>query len=154
MKKTILAAVLALAALPFASYAEDNWLTVWDNEFHRCDTNAEGTVTIPKGVTYIQQYAFANCDNVTSVVIPEGVKGIKENTFDSCVRLTSVTIPASVTYIEKEAFIYCGRLATINYGGTKVQWADVNKGDDWHRYVPETAVVKCSDGEVELDYIE
>ena len=61
------------------------------------------TVTIPKSVTTIRQFAF-NDRGITSVTIPESVKTIEHCAF-SFNRLTQVTIPNSVTEIGQEAFM-------------------------------------------------
>ncbi len=109
--------------------------------FAGCNMN---TVTIPDGVTYIDGYAFYNCDNLTSVTIPESVSYIGESAFagctdlasatlldgvtyisysafSSCTNLTTLTIPESVTYIALGAFEFCNRLSDVYYDGTKEQ---------------------------------
>ncbi|MGN0483808.1 MAG: leucine-rich repeat domain-containing protein [Lachnospiraceae bacterium] len=100
-------------------------------------TKCSGSVKIPKGVTKIADYAFAeNYDKITKVSIPEGVteigkcafdwcEGLKEmtfpvsmkrvqNSFDRCLGLKKVTFLGKRTKIEEE-FGTCPRLSTI-YG--------------------------------------
>lgn len=62
-------------------------------------------------VTSIDQYAFTNNHNVTSVIIPEGIRSIGSRSFYGCNNLTSVTIPDSVTSIGLLAFYGCSSLA-------------------------------------------
>ena len=69
------------------------------------------------------------------------------------VHLKSITIPESVTVIGSNAFRGCTKLTEINFNGTKKQWEDIDKGDNWNgetgvfngngRYV-----IKCADGEI------
>ena len=45
----------------------------------------------------------------------------------------SVVIPDGITGIGGEAFNCCTSLAEIHFAGTKKQWDDVEKGDDWKK---------------------
>jgi hypothetical protein len=65
------------------------------------------TLDIQQGVTYIGDFAFYACTNLTSITIPNSVKAIGELAFYNCHDLPSVTIPNSVTSIEYLAFGYC-----------------------------------------------
>lgn len=74
-----------------------------------------GNVVIPKSVNYhgktypvtsIDDNAFYNCANMTSVTIPNSVTSIGKNAFNACFSLASVTIPNSVTSIGSDAFFY------------------------------------------------
>ena len=58
------------------------------------------SVTIPAGVTNIEENAFATCGNLANVAFEEGCKTISASAFRDS-GLTSVTIPASVTNIGK-----------------------------------------------------
>ena len=62
---------------------------------------------IPNSVTNIGDYAFADCESLTSVRIPNSVTCIGDGAFTFCYGLTSVVIPNSVTCIGDDAFSYC-----------------------------------------------
>ena len=64
-------------------------------------------------LTSIEDWAFYDCRNLTSVTIPEGVTSIGDGAFYDCRNLASVTIPDSVTSIESVAFWGCNSLASI-----------------------------------------
>ncbi len=70
-------------------------------------------VTIPNGVTSIGAYAFNRCCSLISVTIPEGVTSIGYDAFADCEKLAEVTVPASMTSIGNDAFIRCGSLTAI-----------------------------------------
>ena len=65
------------------------------------------------GLTSINEQAFYNCTNLTSITVPNSVNSIGNFAFYFCSRLTSITIPDSVTSIESYAFYYCTGLRTI-----------------------------------------
>lgn len=51
-------------------------------------------------VTSIRDYAFSNCDSLTSVVLLEGLKNIGRYAFEGRDSLVNVTIPESVIHIK------------------------------------------------------
>ena len=75
---------------------------------------AEITVDdIKYNVTSISNYAFRDCDGLTSVVVPNSVTSIGDYAFISCTGLTSVTIGNSVTSIGSRAFYGCTGLPSV-----------------------------------------
>lgn len=81
-----------------------------------------GAVTIPATVTYmgktfnvvsIGEYAFRDCQSLTSVSIPSSVKSIKSFAFYNCSQVANITIPASVTSIGMGAFEGCATLSSM-----------------------------------------
>ena len=81
------------------------------------DGSAE-TVVIPdtidgKSVTSIGEFAFSDCDSLTSITIPDSVTSIGESAFNGCTSLTSITIPDSVTSIGGWAFSGCTSIKSI-----------------------------------------
>lgn len=72
-----------------------------------------GDLIIPDTVTSISEYAFNDCQGLTSVTIPNGITSIGRGTFYDCLNLTHITIPDSVTKIEDWAFIGCSGLISI-----------------------------------------
>ena len=76
------------------------------------------TTVIPNSVTSIGSYAFAECDDLTSVTIPNSVTSIGDRAFYGCDGLTSVTIPNSVTSIGDDAFYGCDGLTSVTIGNS------------------------------------
>ena len=76
--------------------------------------NGMGVITFDGDVTSIGDYAFRNCDSLTSVNIPDSVTLIGERAFIDCDSLTSVNIPDSVTEIGSHAFYECDSLTSVN----------------------------------------
>ena len=62
-----------------------------------CDTSAIGDIIIPDifdglPVTNIADWAFGNCENITSISIPDCVKTIGVNVFSYCTSLVSINV--------------------------------------------------------------
>ena len=98
------------------------------------ESNYAGDIVIPASVTYdkkpyavtsIGQYAFYNCDYMTSITIPNSVTDIKSWAFSRCTNLVSITIPNSVERIGSRTFENCWSLTSINIP------ASVESIDDW-----------------------
>lgn len=66
-----------------------------------------------KAVTEIEDSAFRNCKELTTVTIPDGVTKIGDSAFRSCRKLITVTIPDSLTEIGEYAFQFCERLSEV-----------------------------------------
>ena len=86
--------------------------SIGDYAFYEC--TGLTSVTIPNSVTSIGQSAFGDCSSLSSVTIANSVTSIGESAFNGCSSLTSVTIPNSVTSIGKWAFYYCTSLTSIS----------------------------------------
>lgn len=73
----------------------------------------DGVGIIPEGTTKIENGAFLNCTELTSVDIPNSVTEIGQNAFSGCSSLESLFIPASVTEIGSDCFEDCYSLSSI-----------------------------------------
>lgn len=79
---------------------------------------AGGAVVIPSTinglpVVRVNDNAFQDCTNLTSIAIPASVTSVGSWAFANCVKLTTVTIPKSVTALHGTSFIMCGKLSSI-----------------------------------------
>ncbi len=81
--------------------------------FYNCSNLT--SVTIPSSVTSIGSVAFYNCSSLTNVTIPDSVISIGVGVFKGCSSLVSITIPSSVTIIEDDAFGGCISLSYNEY---------------------------------------
>lgn len=64
-------------------------------------------------IDYVGNYAFADCDNITTITIPETATSIGNSAFYKCDKLTDVIIPDTVTRIYPFAFHSCASLVDI-----------------------------------------
>ena len=95
---------------------KDGVTSIGQYAFDNCE--ALSSITIPNSVTRIGKGAFAGCRGLTSVTIGNSVTSIEDATFYDCSGLTSVTIPNSVTKIGEYAFSGCTRLTSVTIGNS------------------------------------
>ncbi len=122
-------------------------------------------IEIPNSVTFIDEYAFNNCDYITSITIPgsvqtllegtiaycndletvtfeEGVKELGWLTFEDCCSLCSVYISSTVTAINNDIFAGCYSLQSINVSLSNSYYSSIDGvllSKDQHTliYVPQ-----------------
>ncbi len=90
----------------FYDQETNDGLLLNDNEvLVRCRPGVEGveSVSIPKTVTIIEDYAFRDCTNLISISIPKNVKTIGEYAFEGCTGLVTVTIGNDVININQDS---------------------------------------------------
>lgn len=111
----LLAAAMLLCAASTGASAKDNAELLYYNISEGklwitgCDQSASGKLTIPSEidgypVNYIDEYAFYNCTNLTSIIIPDSVTHIHSGAFKNCTALTNITIGNGVTTIKGNPF--------------------------------------------------
>lgn len=80
------------------------------------DGSGKFTAVLPEGVTTIGLHAFEETNSqqyrLKEIAIPEGVKRIEESAFGNCTEITTLLIPNTVTNIVSGAFIDCN--AVVN----------------------------------------
>ncbi len=127
-----------------------------------------GTVTIPNGVTKIENGAFSGRTGLTGITIPDSVTSIGSDAFSGCTGL--IQVENGVSYVDRwvvdcdeaaadvslrkntvgiaaGAFADCENLATITFAGTQEQWKELAKGKDWDKNTGKY-IVRCTDGEI------
>ena len=81
--------------------------------FHNCSGLVK--VSFPNTLTYIGWYAFFGCSGLTSVVIPDSVTSIGSDAFEYCSALKSVTLSRNLTSIPSSCFSGCSSLRSIEF---------------------------------------
>ncbi len=82
----------------------------------------DAVYTIPNTTTSIVDYAFYECDNITSVIMGENVESIGSRAFYGCSKLANVTMSSKLTSIGEYAFYYSLlETVTIPEGVTSIE---------------------------------
>lgn len=108
----------------------------------------ETDIVLPSDITAINQYAFYNCDELTSIVIPDKVTSINDAAFSFCIRLSSVIIGNGVTNIGNYAFERCFELKMIYYNGTVEEFDKISIGTNAFILINAKSVI-CTNGTVD-----
>ena len=108
-------------------------------------------VELPKALTDIGNYAFADCTSLKSISVPGSVSVIRSSVFEGCIALESATLGSGIYVINEDAFrncaalteialpltvfqIYnpfegCTALRSVRYEGSDFEWSVVIKDD-------------------------
>ncbi len=73
------------------------------------------TLTLPDGLAYIEESAFAGLEKVESVTLPASLRRIRFGIFQNCGSLKDIAIPEGVGYIGGNAFWNCPALTEITF---------------------------------------
>ena len=84
--------------------------TVGNSAFRNCGLT---NIALPSGVKYIGDYAFSNCESLTSAVLREGLLEVGDALFMGCHALTSMKLPESLTNIGEGMFLECVSLKEL-----------------------------------------
>lgn len=95
-----------------------------DYAFSGCSELTE--ITIPPSVEDIGEYAFLNCEKLTSITFSEGLEEISTGAFSGCTSLKKITLPNSLQELEQGAFDYDADI-TVTYQGKS--YTQENIGD-------------------------
>lgn len=96
--------------------------------FMNC-TSFQGLATLPSDMDYIPGWFYCNCSAVTSVTIPQGVTSLQESCFDGT-GIRQLTIPNSVHGLGARCLANCESLTSVTIGNSvDILMAEVFSGD-------------------------
>ena len=81
--------------------------------FSRISNDVKGEFVIPDGTVRIANYAFAGCEEITSIVMPDTVKTIGWHAFYECKKLRSIRLSNNLKFIGGGSFIKCSELESV-----------------------------------------
>ena len=74
------------------------------------------SVTLPRGITGIEERTFSECKLLKTVNIPDNVLKLGPHAFHDCVSLQSVKVPGSIGTVSTSAFENCSSMTTAELG--------------------------------------
>lgn len=85
----------------------------------------KGDIVIPKTVdgyqvTAVGEYAFSQCEELTSVKLPNSIETIRIFAFEGCPKLTKVNLPEGLLYIDDCAFYLDSLLTDVKFPETLI----------------------------------
>ncbi len=92
----------------------DGWF-LSDDMCHDIPANVMHVIVHPS-VKVIEEYAFWQRGQLTTVILNDGLEEIGECAFESCNSLQRILIPNSVKTIKDNAFDFCSGLTTVTLG--------------------------------------
>lgn len=98
-------------------------------------TGSGGDITIPDGVKSIENYAFGNNFNVTSVVIPKSLVSMEGNVFSYCMSLKEIKVSKNNQYFSSENGILYDKKKKVLLQCPREMEGDI--------IIPETVVKIC-----------
>ncbi len=106
-------------ALPGIYVAGTVFKEVSGYAFYGCSSLKVADLSASAVTLAIGNYAFTNCDGITSVKFPTKIKSIGQEAFRYCSGLTELTIPTMTSSLSKLAFADCANLENLVYNGYK-----------------------------------
>lgn len=97
----------------------DGITRIEDEAFWNCV--ALQSIEFPKSLRSVGEYSFRNCRALQTIVFPQGMKHIGYRSFYACRELKTAVIPASVTEIERSAFEICPLLTILAPKGSHAE---------------------------------
>ena len=80
----------------------------------RCPSGKTGSISVPKGVTTIGDYAFFGCAAMTTVDIPDSVTSIGTHAFSDCSALTAINVNIdNSVYSSTDGILYNKNITTL-----------------------------------------
>lgn len=114
-----------LAAIGSVAQFRSNLVTIEDRAFAGCNKLAAFLVSSFSKLTSIGDYAFTECNTITSPSIPANVKTVGEGCFMNCANLKYVSFYGGVEEYPKNCFKNCPKL--IKTGGTAAAFAGLKR---------------------------
>lgn len=86
----------------------DGLTAIDEYAFNKCNLLVQ--IDLPDSLTSIGKGAFCNCQSLSEIQLPDGLTGIADFMFDGCGKLQQIAIPGGVTRIGAHAFDGCRSL--------------------------------------------
>ena len=83
--------------------------------FYQCKQLQKIDLSLCNKLTSIGDYAFSECNSVSSILLPESLKSLGIYCFSQILNVAEVTVPASVSTIQSHIFFQCSSLKKCQF---------------------------------------
>ena len=111
-------------------------------------------IVIKETTKYIAEYAFRDCENITSISIPEGVEYIGKDAFYNCMNLIQIKIPSTTVNIENRIFVNCYKLERIEIDDKNLKYDSRDNCNAVIETFSNTLIVGCKNSSIPYDVIK
>lgn len=108
------------------TYDGKNYRVTFVSNFAFYNCNKITSVIFPNSITDIGNNAFRNCSNLLSVTLSNQLTYISTNTFSNCTSLTSIIIPETLTQVYTNVFSDCDALSNVYYMGSASSFSKIS----------------------------
>lgn len=91
----------------------DGVTTIRENAFNYSSLES---IEMPSRMTFIDEYAFYDCELLNHVVMPDTLDRMGRGCFSYCGELESIDIPNGLRVIPMESFLGCYSMEAVNFG--------------------------------------
>ena len=88
--------------------------TLEDYMFAQCKQLV--SITLPDTLTHVGAFAFSGCESLATIVLPQGVTSVGRDAFSWCKSLRYAELPDSLEGISDRTFFHCYALASVRMG--------------------------------------
>jgi hypothetical protein len=116
---------------------------IGDHAFASARKTIKGNLIIPKNIKIIDEYAFSECLNLTSLTFHDNMKEIREGAFFRCRKLTGhLSIPKSLTKVDNTVFGITAYTSVSIPNNIKIIEANAFMGSDisGHLIIPDSVI--------------
>lgn len=130
-------------------YFPKSIISTGNQGFQFCESIESVTFAEDSELTVLESQTFASCKKLKEIHVPSKVTETKTNALSGCTSLEKVTLPKGLTKIGARTFFECSNLTAVDFGGTKEEWNNIEKGTEW---MNDSAIktIRCADGDVTL----
>ena len=89
------------------AFSNEGWIQFYTDSYPDYFRKNIYRLTLPEGITRIEEYAFERCFNLTEIVFPSSLKSIGEGAFDKCIALMKADLPDHLEQLGSYAFRDC-----------------------------------------------
>ncbi len=107
------------------------------------DCTALQSISLPLFLNAIPEGTFYSCTSLSTLVLPQYVTSLEKNALRSTA-ISKLVLPQNIISLGDYVFYGCKNLKTLHYEGTKDEFLQISKSENWS-YASKFTSIVCSD---------